>query len=160
MADWTDQITQFQRSCMDQQQKMLSGWFTTLPQGGYGAPQNVWRQAIDTLEQQVNSVLDTQQQSFKALSKTLEQAGSASPEMSPWGPQVEAGMSFWMNMQKQLWKMWFDMLRNATPARQEPGEMLAQNWQDMVKQAVNMQQQWLSSLTGGQSWTKGPSGKK
>ena len=160
MTDWSDQITRFQRSCMEQQQQLLSGWFGNLQTTGTNIPQNVWRQAIDTLEQQVNGVLATQQQSFNALLKTLGQAGNASPEITQWQPQAAAGISFWMSMQQQLWKMWFDMLRNATPAKQEPGEMLAKNWQDMVQQAVDMQQQWLTSWTGGQSGNKGPSGKR
>lgn len=160
MADWTDQITQFQRSCMEQQQKMLAGWFGNLQKTGTNTPKNVWRQAIDTLEQQVHGVLETQQQSFKALLKTIDQSGNASPEITQWEQQATAGMSFWMNMQQQLWKTWFDILRNASPAPREPGEVLAQNWQDMVQQAMAMQQQWLSTWTGGQSGNKGPSGKR
>lgn len=160
MTDWSDQITEFQRSCMEQQQHLLAGWFGTLQKAGRNTPQNVWRQAIDTLEQQVNGALDTQQVSFQALLKTVEQAGNASPEITQWEHQAAAGISFWMSMQKQLWKTWFDMLRNATPAKQEPGGMPTQNWQDLVQQAVNMQQQWLSSWTGGQSGNKGPSGKR
>ena len=71
MTDWTQQITEFQRTCLEQQQQMLSGWFGTLQKAGNGAPKNVWAQALDTLEQQVNGALDTQHQSCKALLKTI-----------------------------------------------------------------------------------------
>lgn len=160
MTDWTNQITEFQRSCMEQQQQLLSGWFGTLQKAGTNTPQNVWRQAIDSLEQQVNGALDTQQISFQALLKTVEQAGNASPEITQWEHHAAAGIGLWVDMQHRLWKTWFDMLRNASPAKKQPGEMFAQNWQDMVQQAMEMQQLWLSTWTGGQSGSKDPSAKR
>jgi len=160
MTDWSDQITEFQHSCMEQQQKLLSGWFGTLQKAGTGTPQNVWRQAIDALEQQVNGVLDAQQQSFNALIKTVEQASNASPDAVQWEPRAEASIGLWIDMQHRLWKTWFDMLRNASPAKQEPGEMFVQNWQDFAQRAVDMQEQWLSSWTGGQPGSKGSTGKR
>jgi len=159
MTDWTQQIADFQRSCLEQQQQMLSGWFGTLQKAGNGAPNNVWRQALDSLEQQVNGALDTQHQSFKALLKTIEQAGNGSAELAHWERQAEAGMSFWNNMQHQLWRTWFEMLRDAAPARQEPAELLTQNWQKMMQQTMAMQEQWLSNWGGGQPTGKGASGK-
>lgn len=160
MADWSDQITEFQRSCMEQQQQMLSGWFGALQMAGTGTPQNVWHEALDTLEQQINSTLDTQQQSFRALLYTLKDAGNSTPEMSQWQAQADAGMSAWIDVQHQLWNNWFNMLRSASPVRKQPGEIIAQNWQDMMQQAVEMQQQWLSSWTGGQSESKKSSKSK
>lgn len=160
MADWSDQITKFQHSCMEQQQQLLAGWFGTLQKAGTNTPQNVWRQAIDTLEQQVNGALDTQQISFQALLKTVEQAGNASPEITQWEHQAAAGIGLWADMQHRLWKTWFEMLRNATPAKKEPGAMPANNLQDMVQQAMDMQQLWLSSWKGGQSGSKESSAKR
>ena len=154
MADWSDQITKFQRSCMQQQQQMLSGWFGTLQKAGTGTPQNVWREALDTLEQQINGTLDTQQQSFRALLFTLKNSGNSTPEISQWQTQAETGMSAWIEVQHQLWNTWFNMLRSASPAQKQPGEIITQNWQDMMQQAVEMQQQWLSTWAGGQSDSK------
>ena len=160
MTDWSDQITEFQRSCTDQQQQLLAGWFGALQKAGTGTPQNVWRQSIDTLEQQVNGALDAQQLSFKALLTTVEHASNASPEAARWEQQAAAGIGLWTDMQHRLWKTWFDMVRNASPAKQQPGEMLAQNWQDFIQRTADMQEQWLSSWTGGLPGSKGPSGKR
>ena len=159
MTNWTDQITEFQNACMEQQQQMLSGWMSALQKAGTGTPQNVWHKALDTLEHQVDGALDTQKESFKALLKTIEDAGNSSPEITQWEHQADAGMNLWFNMQHQLWKAWFEMLRNASPAKQSPGEILAQNWQDMMQQAMSMHEQWLSSWTGGESKNKGKTEK-
>ena len=160
MTDWTDQLTEFQRSCMEQQQKLLSDWAGALQKAGTGTPQIVWHQAIDTLEQQVNNTLDAQQQSINALIKTVEQASNASPTAVQWEHQAETSIGLWTEMQHRLWKTWFDMLRNASPAKQEPGEMFVKSWQDFAQRAADMQEQWLSSWTGGQSESKGSSGKR
>jgi hypothetical protein len=160
MADWSDQITGFQRTCMEQQQQLLSGWFGVLQSAGTNTPQHVWNEAIDALEKQVNGALDTQQLSFHALLNTVEQADNSSLEIKQWEHKAAAGIGLWTDMQHQLWKTWFDMLRKASPAKKDPGEMLTQNWQDMVQQTMEMQQLWLSTWTGGQSESYEPSTKR
>jgi hypothetical protein len=160
MTDWSEQITEIQRSCMEQQQKLLTEWVGALQKAGTGTPQNVWHQSIDTLEQQVNDVLDAQQQSFNALIETVEQASNVSPDADQWVNQVKASIGFWTDMQHRLWKTWFNMMRNAAPAKQEPGAMLVQNWQDFAQRAVEMQEQWLASWSSGLPGSKEPSGKR
>ena len=160
MADWSDQITEIQRTCMEQQQKLLSGWVGALQNAGTGTPQSVWRQAVDNLEQQVNNVLDAQQQSINALIETVEHASNTSPDATQWEHQAEASIGLWTDMQQRVWKTWFDMLRNAAPVKQQPGEMFVQNWQDFAQRAVEMQEQWLSSWTSGLSGNKESSGKR
>ena len=151
MTDWAEQITEFQRSWLEQQQQLLTGWLGTLQNAaGTGTPQNAWRQTIDAMEQQVNSVLDTQQQSLTALLKTVESTGNASMESHLWEHQAEEGIELWINTQHRLWEVWFEMLRNASPARQTPGEVLTKNWQDLVDRAVDIQEQWLSGWTNEQ----------
>jgi hypothetical protein len=160
MTDWSEQITEFQRTCAEQQQQLLTGWFSTLQNAGSSTPQNVWRQAIDTFEKQVNGILDTQQISFHALLKTVEQAGDSNPEITQWEQQAAAGVGLWVDMQHRLWKSWFDILRNSAPVEQTPGERLTQNWKDMVQQTMEMQQLWLSTWTGAQTGSKKPSRSK
>ena len=161
MTDWAEQITEFQHSWLEQQQQLLSGWLGTLQNAaGTGTPQHAWRQAIDTMEQQVNSILDTQQQSLTALVKTVESAGSTSMESHQWEHQAEEGIELWIDTQHRLWKVWFDMLRNASPAKQTPGELVAKNWQEFMDRAVDMQEQWISGWTNEISGQKKPSGKR
>ena len=154
MKDWAQQISEFQHSWLEQQEQLLSGWLSTMQNAGVpNTPQTTWRQAIDTMEQQVNSILDTQQQSLTALVKTVESAGNASLEPQQWEHQAEEGIELWVDTQHKLWKAWFEMLRSASPASQTPAEMVAKNWQDFMKRTVEAQEQWLSS------WTNEKTGK-
>lgn len=161
MTDWAEQITEFQRAWLEQQQQLLSGWVGNLQNvAGTSTPQNAWQQTIDAMEQQVNSVLDTQQQSLVALVKTIEQTGNASVGSHRWENQAEEGIELWIDTQHRLWKVWFEMLRNASPATKTPGEALAKNWQDLVDRAVDIQEQWLSGWTNEKSGHTKSSGKQ
>lgn len=150
MANWADQITEFQRNWLEQQQQLMSGWLGTL-QGaaGAGTPQSAWQQTIDANEQQINSVLETQQKILTALVKTAEDAGSATLEPGRWEHQAEESIQLWVDLQHRLWKVWFEMLRNASPVQQTPGQLLTKNWQDIVQRALDFQEQCLSTWTGG-----------
>lgn len=161
MSNWADQISEFQHTWLEQQQQLLSGWLGTLQNAaGAGTPQNAWRQTIDANEQQINSVLDAQQQLLTSLVKTVENAGNVPPESKQWEHQAEEGIELWTDLQHRLWKVWFDMLRNASPVPQTPGELLTQNWQDIVQRAVDFQEQCLSAWANNQPVDNKSSGKR
>lgn len=154
-------MTDFQRTWLEQQQQLVSGWLGTLQSAaGAGAPQTAWRQTIDANEEQINSVLDTQQKLLTALVKTAENAGTASLESNQWEHQAEEGIELWIDLQHRLWKVWFEMLRNASPVQQTPGQLLTKNWQDIVQRAVEFQEQCMSTWAGSQPGSAKPSGKR
>lgn len=156
MSDWTKQVADFQHSWMEQQQKFLTDWMGTLQQAGAAQQPNMWRQAIDAMEQQVNSAIETQQRALLTLAEKSEHAEGVPEAYSDWVRQLEEGMEMWSDMQHRLWQVWFEMLRNVSPGAQTPGETLFKEWQDMTRKAMSVQEEWLSGLTG----TKGAAGKK
>ncbi|MEJ2760055.1 MAG: hypothetical protein P8126_00565 [Gammaproteobacteria bacterium] len=154
MSEWTDQIAEFQQAWVSQQQQLLTDWLGNLQKTGSAATPDVWRQAVDIMEQQVNSALDAQKRSLTALSENAGQAEGMPEAFAQWSRQLEEGIEEWTKMQQQLWQVWFDMFRAAAPREETPAEALLKNWQDMAQRAMTIQEQWLSD------WTAPASGGK
>lgn len=154
MPEWTDQIAEFQQTWVKQQQQLLTDWLGSLQKAGAGTPPDAWRQAVDIMEQQVNSALDAQKRSLMALAENAAQAEGVPESFTQWSRQLEVGIEEWTGMQHKLWQVWFDMIRTAAPREETPTEALLKNWQDMAQRAMSIQEQWLSD------WTVPPSGGK
>ena len=149
MSEWPNQISELQRKWMEQQQQLLNNWLSSLQSTGASTPPNVWQEAIDLLELQVNSALEAQKQSLKAVAENAKHAEGVPEPLTQWCHQVEAGIDMWNDMQQRLWQVWFDTLRTtAAPTVKSPGETLVKNWQDMANRARSIQEQWLSNWTG------------
>lgn len=155
MADWSDQITEMQKKWVEQQQKLMKDWLESMKSAG-GAPQADWRQAADVMEQQVNSALETQKRSLSSVAGNMESFESAPEELKQVVKQIEEGLERWTEVQRQMWKVWFDMLREASATPKSPADSMLENWENMVKQTMSVQEQWLSNFTGA----KGASGEK
>lgn len=161
MTDWANQVTELQRSWLEQQQKLMAGWFGTIQgAGATGGYQNAWQQTLYMMEQQVNSLLDTQQQMLTAWIETMGQAGDTCLGSRQWQHQAEEGIALWIDTQHRFWKTWFEMLHGSHPTGQIPGDMLVKNWQDLADHAVDFQDQWLKGLTNVRPLHRGSSGKR
>lgn len=148
MTDWSDHIAQFQRNWVEQQQKLMTDWLESMKSAGGGASAPDWRQAADVMEQQVNSALDAQKRSLRAVAEKMETVEGAPKELNQAVKQLEDGIERWTEIQQEMWQVWFDMLRNASPKPQSPGEAALKSWEDMAKRTMSIQEQWLSSWTG------------
>lgn len=160
MSEWPNQVTEFQRSWVEQQQKMMSDWLESLQNAGGGASPANWRKAADMMEKQVNSALDTQKDSLMAIAANMENVEGAPDAFSQGVQQLEQGIDLWAEVQHRLWKVWFDMLRATSPVPQTPGEAVLESWQDMVRKSMSIQEQWLSSWTGPEGASGGASTRK
>lgn len=148
MPDWSDQIAEYQRQWTEQQQHLLNDWLKAVQGAGTGTPPDTWQKAINAIEQQVNNALDAQKQSLTALAKNAESVGSVPEPFTQWVQQMEQGIGQWSDIQQRLWKVWFDMLRSTAPTGQQPGEIFANSWRDMMQRATSIQTQWLSGWPG------------
>jgi len=160
MANWSDQLSGLQLQWVEQQQELLNNWLKTLNKVGSVSSPTPWQQAIDILEKQVNSTLDAQKQSLMTLAENSEEAEGVPEQMVPWFQQIEEGIDLWNDMQHQLWRVWFDMLRTAPPVDEQPGETLLKNWQEFTNKAMEIQEQWLSNWENVQSEAGKSAGKK
>lgn len=160
MSDWPDQISELQRNWVAQQQKLLSDWLDGMKGAGGGAAGSGWRQAADVMEQQVDSALEAQKQSLLALAENMENVEGAPETFSQAVKQLEEGVEQWTEVQHKMWRVWFDMMRAASPAPQTPGGAAMEHWEDMVKRTMSIQDQWLSKSADTQSPTGGAAKKK
>lgn len=163
MSDWSRQITDFQQKWLEEQQQLLDDWLKTLQGAGGGTPPGTWQQAIDAIEQQVNSALDFQKHSLMALAENSGQVEGTPESLVQWIHQIEEGIEQWNDVQHRLWQTWFDMLRAASPVDEKPGDIMMKNWQEMANQAMEFQEQWLSSWAdiqpkSGKTTRKKPAG--
>lgn len=157
MPEWDQQISEFQRNWMKQQQALLGDWLGNLQNTGAENPANMWQQAVAMMEQQVNSVLDVQKKSLLSLAENSRHVQGVPDAFSQWVAQLESGLESWTEVQRQLWKVWFDLLRsNAPAAAQTPGETLVKNWQDMARQAISVQEQWFANWMGSRAAAEKP----
>lgn len=108
---------------------------------------NSWHQVIDTIEEQVNRTLDAQESSLLAMTKNVENNKDIPKPLPQWVHQLEEGIEQWCDVQRRLWGVWFDMLRSASPIKEQPGELVLNNWQDFIQQAISIQEQWISGWT-------------
>jgi hypothetical protein len=161
MLKGTDQLAEFQRQWVEQQQQLLNNWLASLQSGGRGTAQNNWRTALDIIEQQINSALDAQKRSLVALIESAERVAGMPEPMAQGLHQLEEGIDRWNDVQRQLWQVWFDTLRaTSAPVPQTPGEMMFRNWQEMADRARSIQEQWLSTWTGALTSAGVTSGEK
>jgi len=143
MTDWTDQITEFQRKWTEQHQKLMSNWFDMLQQASVASTHASWKQAVDLMEQQVNTVLDNEQKSLKTLVEHAQDIENTPRELGEWERQIEQGIDTWTDLQQRVWRLWFDMLRNTVP-HEQTSTTLARRWGETVQSFMEMQEQWLS----------------
>ena len=155
MSEWPNQITEFQRNWVEQQQKLMSDWLDSMKNAAGDPAQASWRKAADVMEQQVDSALDAQKRSLMAFAEGMEKVEGAPEAFTQAVKQLEAGLEQWAEVQHRMWHVWFDMIRAAAPAPQTPGQAMVKSWEDMVKRTMSIQEQWLSTWTGSQA----PSGK-
>lgn len=152
MSEWDQQISEFQRNWMKQQQALLGDWLGNLQNAGVEKPASMWQEAVAMMEQQVNSLLDIQKKSLLSLAENSRHVQGAPDAFSQWVAQLESGLESWTEVQRRLWEVWFDLLRsNAPAAAQTPGETLVKNWQDMMRRAISVQEQWFSNWMGSQA---------
>lgn len=158
MSGWPEQLTEYQRAWVEQQQKLMSDWLKNLQSAGQGT--DVWQQMIDVMEQQVNSALEAQKNSLLSLARNAEQTEGMPDAFSQYVQQMEKSVEVWADMQQQVWQNWFEMLKSAAPVSQTPGESLVKNWQDMAQRAMSMQEDWLSNWMSSMTPGSATSGKK
>jgi hypothetical protein len=161
MTSTAEQITEFQRNWLEQQQELMSNWFGTLQKAAESnTPKTTWTEAIDTLEKQVDSALEMQQRSITTLLKTVEDSLDDTFDTDQLEQQLEEGVNIWTDVQHRLWEVWFEMLRHASPVEQLSNITFAKNWQEFVDQTMDIQKQAFSGILNSFSTSGESSGKQ
>lgn len=151
MSEWSNQITELQRSWVEQQQKLLSDWLGSMKSTSGDSSRANWRKATDVMEQQVDSALKVRKRSLMVFAENMEKVEGAPEAFTEAVKQLEQSLEQWAEIQHRIWGVWFDMVRATVPAPQTPGEAMMESWEEMVKRTMAIQEQWLSNWMGQQT---------
>lgn len=72
MSEWSEQLTDFQRNRVEQQQPLLSVWVDSMKSAGGDSTRAGWLKDADIMEQQVDSALNVQKRSLLSFAQSWE----------------------------------------------------------------------------------------
>lgn len=144
MTEKTDAFAEMQRAWVTQQQELLNNWLGSIKSSPNDSLRANWRKAADVMEQQVSSALEAQQKSLMACVTNLERVEGAPEAVAENVAQLKTTIGRWAEVQKDIWRVWFEMAREAAPAPKTPTDAVMESWEDMVKRTMSIQQKWLS----------------
>ena len=140
----------------DTQQQLLTNWFDTM-RGLGGMPSlATWRQTVEAWQKSVKETLDVQAEWTRNWTETLATAPGTPEELRSLIRQGQEQMQRWIDAQRQIWQVWFDIVKDINVAMESgtgvpTGKDLVQIWQDAVSKMINMQsslvRQWTTGIT-------------
>jgi hypothetical protein len=148
----------------DTQQQLLTNWFDTM-RGLGGMPSlATWRQTVEAWQKSVKETLDVQAEWIRNWTETLASAKGTSEELRGQLRQGQEQMLRWIDIQRQTWQVWFDIVKDINFAAEpgtgaQAGKNLVQVWQDAVSKMTAMQSSLVRQWTTGIVSTEGDSTK-
>ena len=144
MADWTEQVAEMQRSWVAQQQQVMKEWLGSVKSPGDDSLRASWRNAADMMEEQLKSALDTQTRSLLSCVENIEKVDGMPEEAVKALAKTKETVNGWAQVQGDIWKVWFDTVRQTAPPPQTPAEALMESWEELAKKTMSIQNQWLA----------------
>lgn len=143
MSDMTEKFAEIQRAWVAQQQEMLDSWLGTLKGSRQDSLRAGWRKAAEVMEAQVNSALAAQTESLMACVASMENLEGTPEPVAQAVEQLKSTVESWTGMQREIWHIWFDMLRKSAPPPETPAEAVLESWEELVRHTMSIQEKWL-----------------
>jgi hypothetical protein len=143
----------------DTQQQLLTTWFDTM-RGLGGTPSSAtWRQTVEAWQKSVEETLEVQAEWIRNWTETLASAKGTPEELRSQLRQGREQMLRWIDTQRQIWQIWFDIVKDINFAVEpgtgvQAGKNLVQVWQDAVSKMTAMQSSLVRQWTTGIDSTK------
>lgn len=144
MTDKTDPLGEMQRAWAKQQQELLNNWVGTLKTSQNDSLRATWRKAVDVMEQQFESALEAQEGSLLKSIASLESIEGVPEAVETHVDQLKTSIGRWAEMQREIWRVWFEMVREAAPAPKTPADAMMESWEAMAKRTMAIQKKWMS----------------
>ncbi len=166
--DWTKQSEEMVKTWTETQKKMWGSWLETIQQGSSQAEAfEIWRKTIETWENTVESTLKAQDDWVKNWANSIDVSKMEVPkEMKEWAQQAQDMTNKWSKTQKQLWEGWFDLVKQADPAKivgswEDEGQDIFKTWQESAQKVMDGQMKWAGMWASEPGKTKAKTaGKK
>jgi hypothetical protein len=141
----------------DTQQQLLTNWFDTMRGLGGTPSQATWHQTVEAWQKSVKETLDVQAEWARNWTETLASAKGNPQELRNLLRQGQEQMQRWIDTERRLWQVWFDIVKDINFAMEprtgtQAGKNLVQVWQDAVSKMTDMQsslvRQWTTGIVG------------
>jgi hypothetical protein len=141
----------------DTQQQLLTNWFDTMRGLGGTPSQATWHQTVEAWQKSVKETLDVQAEWARNWTETLASAKGNPEELRNLLRQGQEQMQRWIDTERRLWQVWFDIVKDINFAMEprtgtQAGKNLVQVWQDAVSKMTDMQsslvRQWTTGIAG------------
>ena len=141
----------------DTQMLLLTNWFDTMR--GLGATPSLaaWHQTVEAWQKSVKETLDVQAEWARNWTEKLASAKGNPEELRGLLRQGQEQMQRWIDTERRLWQVWFDIVKDINFGMQprtgtQAGKNLVQVWQDAVSKMTDMQsslvRQWTTGIVG------------
>lgn len=150
--DWLKQSEEMIKMWAEAQQQAMSGWLGAMKDFTQPQAAGVWEKTLETWENAVKSMLETQAQWVRLWAGSVTASKGASQETMQGAARVKEMTEQWVAFQQQIWDSWFEMARQLDPASlgdKAPEQALAA-WQEALQKALDAQQAWFKAWTEAQ----------
>ncbi|MCD4687219.1 MAG: hypothetical protein K8S97_14925 [Anaerolineae bacterium] len=150
--DWLKQSEEMIKMWTDTQQQMVNKWLEQMQQFTQPQASGVWEKTLETWENAVNNMLETQGQWARMWAGTVTATKGIPKETAEGAVQFKDMTERWVTFQRDLWQGWFETVRklNPTEAAQGDPQQIFAAWQDSFQQVMQTQMDWVRQWTGAQ----------
>jgi hypothetical protein len=151
--DWSKQTEETLKAWMGTQKKMWDTWLETLQKG---APQfqttELWHKTVETWEETVKKSLDAQSDWMRIWAENAPSFDGLPKEVTDWAQQARDMSKRFMDVQRQLWAGWFELIKKSEPGKivgswDKEGQKIARAWQESVEKIMEAQMEWTRHWT-------------
>ena len=152
--EWTKQSEEMFSAWMGTQKKMWDNWLDMVQKSAPESPATeLWQKTLDTWEQTVNKALEAQTEWTKMWAENIPSAAALPKEFADWAQQARDMNQRWVELQQQLWSVWFGLAKKSEPANMvgswdQESQKMAHMWQESVGKIMEAQMEWARSITG------------
>ena len=148
--DWTKQSEEMFKAWSDSQTKMWDSFVDSVSGLGKSPSQKMWEQAISNGEEMIKNALEAQTEWLKAWATNLEDLEGMPEQAKGALAQFKETAQRWTDTQGKLWGAWFELLAKFDPTKAgglwgESTQNPFKVWQDMAKQAMDAQMDWMKT---------------
>lgn len=152
IMDWFKHTQEQMNAWFEAQQQMTDRWLRTFQQQGHTQQAEAWSQSVNVWEAAVHRTLDAQNAWLSSWTDSFKNMDGLPQEARRQAEQGEAVLKQWTEMQRNLWKTWFDTVKNMQPAGagtawEQEARRLVDTWRESMQQAMEHNQELFRSMT-------------
>ncbi len=145
--EWTKQSEDMLKSWTDAQKKMWDDSVKAMQGFGKSPSTAVWEKTVETWNQTIQKVLDSQVESARSWTESLANTKGTPQEIAEVAKQGQDLITRLTETQKQLWANWFEFAKKLDASNMmnwaQDGQKFLQSWQETIQKAQDAQTEWL-----------------